>query len=277
MNEVALNPQNWEAFLKLEMRRGKDKTHLIPIERYGPLSVQRPFYPESECCHVYLLHPPGGVVGGDKLDLHLGLQTGARALFTTPGANRFYLSAADTAHVTQQFELAADSQLEFLPQENIYFPGSQVRTRTLIRMRPGSNIMLWEKHCFGLPSNEESFSTGRLVSEIELRDEHQLIFTEKQRIDSDELNRASGLRQNPVTGSFLVCGARLGKAMVKRLREIKPLNGQCGITQALPELLIARYLGYSTADVNAYFVRLWELLRPAVLQREASHPRIWNT
>ena len=104
MNAVAPVSQNWEAFLQLELRTGQDKTHLVPIKRYGPLSVQRPFYPEAECCHVYLLHPPGGVVGGDKLEVQLELKPEAKALFTTAGAGKFYRSAGDVALVSQRFD-----------------------------------------------------------------------------------------------------------------------------------------------------------------------------
>lgn len=277
MTEAALSSPNWEALLRLELRAGKDKTHLVPIERYGPLSVQRPFYPEQEVCHVYLLHPPGGVVGGDKLDLHLDLKSGAKALLTTPGAAKFYLSAGDTAHVNQQLEVAAGTQLEFLPQENIYFPGAQVQTRTSINVRLGGRVMLWEKHCFGRPANREFFATGKLVSQIELRIEGQLIYIEKQRIDAAEIKRASGLRNHPVIGSFMVYGSPLENSQLRRLQELKPLNGVFGISQPHPGLLMARYLGDSTSDADACFVRLWEIMRPLVMQREISRPRIWNT
>ena len=111
MAEAALNAQNWAALLRLELRAAADRTRLVPIERRGPLSVQRPFYPEGEVCHVYLLHPPGGVVGGDRLELCLDLQARAKALFTTPGAAKFYQSAGATAQVRQVFELAAGAEL----------------------------------------------------------------------------------------------------------------------------------------------------------------------
>ena len=277
MNAVAPGSQNWEAFLQLELRAGENKTHLVPIKRYGPLSVQRPFYPEAECCHVYLLHPPGGVVGGDKLELQLDLKPDAKALFTTAGAGKFYRSAADTAQVRQRFEVAAGSYLEFLPQENIYFPGAQVRAKTSIQVAPGGSVMVWEKHCFGRPANQEFFASGEIISEIELRDAEKLIFTEKQRINADELNRSSGLRHYPVTGSFLIYGTSLEKAVLDNLRTLSPLDGVCGVTQLKPKLIVARYMGNSTRDIDAYFVRLWERLRPLVMQQAATHPRIWKT
>ncbi len=277
MNELAAKPQNWEAFLKLELRCGQEKTHLVPIKRYGPLTVQRPFYPEQACCHVYLLHPPGGIVGGDRLDLQVVSDEYSNGLMTTPGAAKYYLSAGDTAYVTQQFEVASGAHLEFLPQENIYFPGAQVSSKTSIDVALGSRFMLWEKHCFGRPANNELFSSGQLNSKIEVRQEGRLLFTEIQRVDADELVRTSGMRHYPVMGSFLIYGIDLEKSTLRDLQGINPSDGVSGISQPQPQLLIARYLGNSTHGIDSYFTGLWEWLRPLLLQREACHPRIWKT
>jgi len=275
----AVNPtvQNWQAFLHLKCRKGQDKPRLIPIKRYGPLSVQRPFYPERDVCHVYLLHPPGGVVGGDRLDLQLDLEPEAKALLTTPGATKFYLSAGEFARVKQQLTVQEQAELEYLPQENIYFPGSLVNIDTTLDVAKNSHAILWEKHCFGRPANNESYDAGQIISRLEVRCKERLLFTEKQRIDAREIQRASGLRGQPVMGTLLVYSERLTKALLDSLRELMPDDGISGITQPLPDLLLARYLGASTDDVNAYFIALLDLLRPVVLKREPCHPRIWST
>ena len=144
MNSVSSILQNWEAYLELKLTPGQDKTRLVPLKRYGPLSVQRPFYPEKEVCHVYLLHPPGGVVGGDKLELQVDLEPQAKALFTTPGATKFYLSAGHFAQVKQQLKVQQDAELEYLPQENIYFPGSLVNAKTSLQVAKNSSAIVWE-------------------------------------------------------------------------------------------------------------------------------------
>ncbi len=277
MTEAALEAQNWAARLRLELRRGTDRTRLVPLERYGPLSVQRPFYPEGDSCHVYLLHPPGGVVGGDSLDLEVELKPGARGLFTAPGAAKFYLSAGQTAMVTQRFRVGAGAGLEFLPQENIFFPGALVNVTTSIDAEPGARILLWEKNCFGRPANRESFQRGRLRSKIEFSVGGQLAYTELQRVDAAEIARGSGLRGQPVSGTLLAYGAEFGDDAVSALQRLEPGRGIAGLTLARPDLLVARYLGPATDDVDDYFVRLWEALRPLLLEREPCRPRIWNT
>ncbi len=65
MKRAALQSSGWQAELALTFSRCEQRTVLTARHHRGPLRVQRPFYPEgAEVCHLYLLHPPGGVVGG---------------------------------------------------------------------------------------------------------------------------------------------------------------------------------------------------------------------
>jgi len=72
---LAQQQRHWPAFLLLEFEKGENKTRMSEMKFKGPLRVQRPLYPEGQVCHVYLLHPPGGLVSGDDLNIKLnGLQ-----------------------------------------------------------------------------------------------------------------------------------------------------------------------------------------------------------
>lgn len=78
--------------------------------------MQRPFYPEGESvCHIAILHPPGGVVGGDQLRIEVALATAANALITTPAAGKFYRSAGPIADQVQALRVAPGATLEWLP------------------------------------------------------------------------------------------------------------------------------------------------------------------
>ncbi len=277
MNAVVTGSKNWQAYLELEFRAGEEKTHLVPVKRYGPLSVQRAFYPENDLCHTYLLHPPGGVVGGDRLDLNVHCAQGSASLITMPGANKFYHSAGQVADVHQSMEIDQNASFEFLPQENIYFPGARVNSTTKLSIATGSQVILWEKHCFGRPANHEQFSTGQVITRLDLVHEEDLLFTETQRVDSEEIRRASGFRGNPVMGNLLVTSDRLDKTLVERCREARPESGLSGVTRAHERLLLIRCICQGTRELNAYFVDLWKLIRPRLLQRQPTAPRIWNT
>ena len=118
----------WRAFLDLGFRRKHGKTVLSRRRHEGPLYIQKPFYPEgNEVCHVYLLHPPSGLVGGDqlKIDVHVGDY--AHAVITTPASGKSYRSNGRYSQMTHNLTVAADGCLEWLPQETLLFGGSLIR------------------------------------------------------------------------------------------------------------------------------------------------------
>lgn len=117
----------WQAELKLQYGIHRGKTRLIKREQRGPLTVQRTYFPEGQICHTYLLHPPGGVVGGDELTFDVTATNGGHALLTTPGATKFYRSNGKTSTQRVRLSVSEDSTLEWLPMENIFFPGANAR------------------------------------------------------------------------------------------------------------------------------------------------------
>ena len=81
---IAPEGAGWQARLRLGFAHGGSRTVLRERTHEGPLYVQRPFYPEGGVCHVYILHPPAGMVGGDQLVTDIDVAGGASALITTP-------------------------------------------------------------------------------------------------------------------------------------------------------------------------------------------------
>jgi urease accessory protein len=71
---VAGHETGWRAQLKLQFAARDGTTYLPVRHHHGPLLVQRVFHPEGAPCHAYLVHPPGGVVGGDELKLEVDVE-----------------------------------------------------------------------------------------------------------------------------------------------------------------------------------------------------------
>lgn len=274
---VLTQSRNWAARLDLDFVRSGERTRMLPRQRFGPLSVQRPFYPEAGRCHVYLLHPPGGVVGGDILTLNIVAGKDSASLMTTPGATKYYYSAADTALVEQNIQACANSRVDFLPLENIYFPGAIAQIDTTVQVEDSAVVMLWEKHCFGRPANHEIFSDGEIITRLQIRHNDELVYHERQRFDPQEITRSSGLRSWPVAGTFAVYGINISQQLSRELNDIKPLRGTAGVTCPDDKLLLARYIGPDTETLDRYFVSLWKKLRLLADGIEPVQPRIWAT
>ncbi len=270
------HPAGWQAAIHLGFCDAPDRTLLKERQHLGPLKVQRPFYPEGAPCHVYLLHPPGGVVGGDRLDIEVDIQAGAHALLTTPGAGKFYRSAGPQAQQRQTLEVNGGI-LEWLPQENILFPGARVRLDSEIRLDASAQFIGWEIHCLGRPVIDERFDPGTAEFRLALTREQIPLLIDRWRIDtSRDLSGAASLRNHPVVGTWLATNADQEALELARAALPQPDRGVFGLT-LLGELLVARYLGDSTEEARRLFHRLWTTARPLLLGREACPPRIWAT
>lgn len=283
MNQ-ALDTRGWEARLRLKFALRAERTRVVERQRFGPLALQRPFYPEGDICHAYLLHPPGGIVGGDSLDVELQLDREARALVTTPGATKFYRSDGRLARQTQTLRVQEGALLEWLPQENIFFPGAQARLETQIELAAGARFIGWEMQCLGRPVIGEAFDGGELNARTRVRVAGQLrLIDQLHTRGRDLLDAAVGLRGYPMQASLVVVeGSGNGEAQEQLLAQIRAVldtdtNGLEAGATALEELVVVRILGTRTEAILRLLRALWQRIRPLVAGRDAVPPRIWAT
>jgi len=156
---------DWLASIELAFQHGARGTRLVHCRHQGPLYVQKPFYPEGrDLAHVYLLHPPGGLVSGDRLTVNLELAHNSRVLLTTPGAGRVYRARESGRLQHQHFsaKLGQAAMLEYMPQEMIVFPGAQARVDTRFELTENSRLIAWDICSLGLPMSDMPFSSGDL-------------------------------------------------------------------------------------------------------------------
>ena len=72
----------WHAGLRLDYALEGGRT-VARFAHDGPLRILQSLYPEGDAtCHNVLVHPPGGVVGGDVLRIDVNVQRGGHALVT---------------------------------------------------------------------------------------------------------------------------------------------------------------------------------------------------
>ncbi len=267
----------WQAQLKLGFEARGQKTVLSQRQRLGPLAVQRPFYPEGAVCHVYLLHPPGGVAGGDELEVQVHTHPQSAALLTSPGAAKFYHSHHLPAQQRQHLSVADGACLEWLPQENIFFPGARVTLDMQVHLQGSARFIGWDIQCLGRPVIQERFTSGSLLFRSQIQRDGVPLLIERLSIQHPhDLDRPAGLNQHAVFGTLYATPA--DQPVMQTAREClnTEQQAQCGMT-LLDGMLVARYLGPDTALAKACFEQIWQAVRPLIMQRDSCIPRIWNT
>jgi len=277
----------WSARLELRFARRDTCTQAVHRSHRGPLRVQRMLYPEGPgCCHALLLHPPGGIAGGDKLEIDVQMERGAHALLTTPGAAKWYRAGhAAPAQQSLHLTIADDACLEWLPQESILFDGAQVIQQCEIDLAPRAAMFGWDIVQLGRLAAGERWKHGFWQQRLALlRDDHP-VWLEQAHLAADDPLRDSLLRLagHNVFATAWACSPRLSANHVEALAAARATATRfdlpCGITwlAAPAELLVIRALGASGHTVRELFEALWHTLRPWTAAMPPQRPRIWST
>ena len=285
---------HWLAHLLLEFSNTPVGTQLTRTQRKGPLSVQKAFYPEGrDCAHIYLLHPPAGIVSGDELRISVEIKEDAHLLFTTPGAGRFYrartnldIGESKQAQITKLI-LGDNAKCENFPQETIVYEGADGFNTVDIELSSRSVYLGWDITCLGLPDSNQPFIEGKYCQLNRLFCDGKLIYHDRIALSPSNnlLTHPAGLASNSVFATFLayapekLIDAYQRKDIVDLCREkINEQNAQMKISMSdIDGLLVIRYLGVHAQECKQLFISLWEILRPLLIDKAAIQPRIWHT
>jgi urease accessory protein len=267
---------SWHAELELAYARFGDTSRPVLRRHKGPLRVQKHLYAEGpEVCQHIIVHPPGGIAGGDRLEISASVERDAWAQITSPGAAKWY-RAAGPAYQQLTLRVAAGATLEWLPQETIIFSAAQAELSTAIDLEGDARLFYWDVVALGRPASGERFDLGHFQAQLDIRRDGQLLWHERQRIVGADglLDSPIGLDGQPVFATLLVTG-EIESDLLERCRSLPhPVRGD--LTQ-LPGLLVARCLANEALLARGWLIDVWRLLRPVLLGREVVPPRIWNT
>ncbi|WP_439106944.1 urease accessory protein UreD [Congregibacter sp.] len=273
--------RHWRARLDLSLRESDGRTCFDHCSHEGPLRVQRLFYPEpGGKAHCYLLHPPGGVVLGDELQINVSVRSG-EALLTTPAAGRFYTVDDHKEVQRQTVNLKVESGvLEWLPQETILFNGVNAHLDTRIELGASSELAFWDVVVLGRPACGEVFTEGRLKQTLEVhREGHPLLIERLALAAGDRLSQSRmGMQDQSTIGIMVLTGAPGAKIVDQWLASVNssPNNGQFTVTQRAG-LMIARYLGDDAMRCRQGFAQLWCASSEDLRGQAPATPRIWHT
>jgi urease accessory protein len=273
MSNVPYSPL--QARLSLGFSEDRGTTRLVDRDHFGPLLVQKPLYPEGrEVCHAVIIHPPGGVVGGDELEIRAEVRAGAQVQITTPGAAKWYKANGHVSHQNIRLNVGAGGSLEWVPQETIFFDNADLVLDHEVRLEKGASYIGCEILCFGRTASGESFSGGRIRQRTRIYREGKLIWLEQIRLFGGS---PAG---RTVCATLISTGKAIPRELIESAREgaesIAGDASRVGVSQ-LKSAVVARYLGDSSETARRVMLHVWGLFRPAMLGRAAIVPRMWNT
>jgi len=273
----------WHATLDLSYRRDGERTTL-QHRHDGPLRILKSLYPEGEgICHNVVVHPPGGLVGGDTLDIRVQAEAGVHALISTPGATRFYRSDGAEAAQRVHLRVAEGARLEWLPLETIAYPDCRARNALTMDIAPGGACLGWDVCALGLPAAGQAFAQGTLLQEVQWPG----VWLERARIDASDtrlLDGPLGLAGQRAMGTLWLArgdawSAEEREALLDTARDALQATTPevpAGATSPEPRLLVVRALAPQVEPLMAALQGVWAALRDKAWGLGRTAPRIWR-
>jgi urease accessory protein len=272
----------WHAQLDLRYRLEAGRT--VARHRHsGPLRILQSLYPEGDAvCHNVLVHPPGGLVGGDTLTLNVSAESGSHGLLTTPGATRFYRSDGPWAQQKTHLKLEPQARLEWIPQEAICYDGCLAHNQLALDLAPEAQCLAWDVTALGLPAAQLPFGTGELLQDIRLSD----IWVERGHLRADDqrlLSSPAGLDGMRCMASLVwACGSPLSRAQKEALLDSAracwidhPLAYRSGATSPHPQVVVVRVLAEQVEPAMHLLRNIRSAWRQLMWATHGHEPRIW--
>jgi len=276
----------WRARLELAVRLDDNRRCVVHAAHEGPLRTLKTLYPEGDgIAHQVLVHPPGGIVGGDRLDVTLELQPLAHAVLTTPGATRFYRSAGGTGAQHVHARLGSGARLEWLPLESIAHSGCIARNHAQFELASDAEMIGWDLLALGLPAAGEAFKAGRFAQHLELPG----VWLERGTIDSADarlLQSPLGLAgRSALLTLWFAAGRALASAQIDALLEAArecmqahdAADVQAGVTALHQRVIVLRALAHRVEPAMALVQAVRAAWRGTAWRLAPTAPRVWRT
>jgi urease accessory protein len=273
----------WRADLKLDYTLESQRT-VVRYLHQGPLRILQSLYPEGDqICHNVLVHPPGGLVGGDTLDIQVTVAEGAHGLVSTPGATRFYKSGGHPALQQVVAHLADNAKLEWLPLEAIAYNDCEATNRAIFNLAPSAELITWDVTALGLPSSDMAFTQGHFQQHLEIPG----VWLERGNIRGEDtrwLNSPLGLAGSKCLASLVFASGsaidsdRTTQALeaAREVIESHPLRLQAGITCAHPQVIVLRVMSPLVEPTMDLLKKVWAVWRHTLWALPSTPPRIWS-
>jgi urease accessory protein len=166
----------------LTVAAARGATRRTRVDEAGSLRV-RFLGQTSDALEAVIVNTSGGVAGGDRFDLDVTVEEGARLVVSTAAAEKVYRSLGPEATINVKLKVDAGGSLLWAPQETILFDRARLRRSIEVDLAANATLVLAEVLVFGRAAMGETLERGSLMDRWRLRRGGKLLFAEALRLD----------------------------------------------------------------------------------------------
>ena len=166
----------------------------------APFHLSKPYW-TGDVLLIQSVNATAGVFSGDRLELDVTVDPGARALITSPSASRIHTMPHGRAAQNQRFSVGSGAWLEVMPELFIPQAGCRYAQATRIDVAPGGTLYFVETLAPGRVARGECLAFDELRWALEIRRAGQLLLRERYRLLGGDDPSTFALRA-PAAGSY---------------------------------------------------------------------------
>ena len=283
LDATVAGQEEWRANLTLRFARREERTVLAEQRHSGPLMVQKALYPEGPgICHAVIIHPPGGIAGGDNLFVRIEVEANSCAVITTPAATKWYKAAGRSSRQEVHVRMGAHSTLDWLPQENLFFNAANVQSIFKLEIDRTASAIGWDMALLGRQASGEKWDTGAIRASTEIfNSDGTPLWVEQTSLEGRDplLKSPQGLADFKALGTLWAKGQGCNSALATELNSQLPFEPalRAGATSFPNGVLLLRCLSTEVELLRALMIDSWARLRPLVLGFASHRLRLWAT
>lgn len=207
---------------------GRSGNRSVPLLKQGEglLRVMNALYLDDSGQVTYIVINPGGAYFGEHYRYDIEVTEGANLLLASQGATRIYRTPVRPAVQRAVFLLAADSRLEYVPNQTIAYRDADYRQKVTYQVDPSARLFTSEVVTPGWDPDLANFTyTGmHLRAEVVRSDSQQAVCTDNVQLRPERVGGGiSGVGYTEGAshmGSVLVVGPHATAEYLDRVRDI---------------------------------------------------------
>jgi urease accessory protein len=169
--------------IALSVAAAPDGSRRRRVHEAGALRVRFPNVAGKGALDAVIVNTAGGMTGGDRFDIDIALEAGARLTVTTAAAEKVYRSVGPDTRIGIKLDVGEGAALAWLPQETILFDRVRLRRSIDIEAASGARVLLAEGIVFGRSAMGETVTQGHFSDHWRVRCGGKMAFAESLRLD----------------------------------------------------------------------------------------------